>query len=90
MNAPAVLFYLFFSVASAYFTSVAVKRGAIELNPLMRLLLRSPVLFWLAQIVFVGIVVELIVYLGPWFAFFAVSTRAMCAWNDYLVYRKLK
>jgi hypothetical protein len=37
-----------------------------------------------------GIVVELIGVLGPWFAFFAVSARAMTAWNDYLVYRKLK
>ena len=90
MNAPAVLFYLFFSIASAYFTHVAVKNGATELNPLMRLLLRSPALFWLGQIVLMGIVVELIVALGPWFAFFAVSARAMTAWNDYLVYRKLK
>jgi hypothetical protein len=90
MNAPAVLFYLFFSIASAYFTFMAVKMGATELNPIQRLLLRSPVLFWLGQIVFMGIVVELIVALGPWFAFFAVSARAMTAWNDYLVYRKLK
>lgn len=90
MNAPSVLFYLLFSIASAYFTYIAVKHGATELNPLMRLLLRSPALFWLAQIVLMGIVVELIVKLGPWFAFFAVSVRAITAYNDFLVYRRLK
>jgi len=88
MHITAIIFFLLFTAASAYFTQVAVKNGAKELNPLMRLLLRSPALFWVAQIVFMGVVVSIIPMLGPWFSFLAVSAKAINAYNDYLVYRR--
>jgi hypothetical protein len=88
MSVTAIVYYFIFTALSAYFTSVAVRRrGAKELNPLMRLLLKSPPLFWVAQIILFGVVVYCIQALGPWFAFLAVSARAIVAYNDYLVYR---
>jgi H+/Cl- antiporter ClcA len=89
MHMTAIVYFVVFSALSALYTSVAVKnRSAKEMNPAMRFLLKSPPLFWVAQLALGGIVIWGIVGLGPWFSFLAVSSRAILAYNDYLVFRK--
>jgi hypothetical protein len=80
--------FLALTALSAYFTVKAVGRqGAGELNPAMRLLLRIPALFWVAQGVIAASVVFFMVKFGLWFVSLAICIRSITAYNDWLVYK---
>ncbi len=80
--------FLVLSALSAYFTVKAVGvRLAGELNPLMRLSLRSPAIFWVAQGVFAAAGCFFMVKLGLWFVSLAICLRSILAYNDWLVYK---
>lgn len=83
-----IVLFLVLSALSAYFTAKAVGRqGVTEKGPLMRLLVRSPAVFWVAQGVLAAAVSFFMVKLGLWFVSLAICARSILAYNDYLVYR---
>jgi hypothetical protein len=80
--------FLALSALSAYFTVKAVGRqGVGEINPVMRLLLRSRTLFWVAQGVLAAAVCFFMVKIGPWFVSLAICLRSIVTHNDWLVYK---
>lgn len=87
-----IVLFLVLSALSAYFTVKAVGvLGAGELNLAMRLLLRIPWAFWVAQGLIAAFVVFCMLKLGLWFVSLAISARSAAAYNDWLVYKeKLK
>ncbi len=88
MALTAILFFVFFTAVVLGITVKVVKeKQANELNPIMVFLLRWPLGFWAFQIVLTGISCYLIAVCPPWVAFFAVSARAINAYNDFLVYK---
>jgi hypothetical protein len=87
-----IILFLALTALSAHFTVRAVGiLGAGELNPAMRLLVRIPWAFWLAQGLLAAAAIFFMLKFGPWFVSLAISVRSITAYNDWLVYKgKLK
>lgn len=80
--------FLVLAALSAYFTVKAMGRqGAGEINPAMRLLLRIPAVFWVAQGVLSAAGCFFMVKLGMWFVSLVICLRSIVTYNDWLVYK---
>jgi hypothetical protein len=83
-----IVLFLVLSALSAYFTVKAVGVLRVgELNPAMRLLVRFPALFWVAQAAIAAFVCYAMAKTGQGVSSLAIAIRSAVTYNDWLVYK---
>lgn len=81
------------NVLDAALTLYALKLGASELNPLMRLAMRvmpAPVALLIVKGVYVVAVGAMLAQLAPWMPLLTAFFGAICAWNIVQIVRMRK
>ena len=81
------------NILDAMLTLYALKLGASELNPLMRLAMRvmpAPVALLLVKGVYVVAVGVMLAQLAPWMPALTAFFAAVCAWNVVQIVRMRK
>jgi len=81
------------NVADALLTLYALRQGASEVNPLMRLAMRvmpAPVALLLVKGVYVVAVGAMLTEIAPWMPLLTAFFAAVCAWNIGQILRARK
>ena len=81
------------NVADALLTLYALRQGATEVNPLMRLAMRvmpAPVALMVVKGVYIVAAGVMMAQLAPWMPWLVAFFAAICAWNIVQIVRMRK